>query len=104
MNILFDFFASACFYVLGLKVVWYSYLLHTFFQLYTSLSEISALLAQGRSWVTWSPNLFPMLLRSCCADRLSTTASGGGRQHPSCPEAEWDLNPGKTSPLGGVFS
>jgi hypothetical protein len=64
MNILFDFFAlRPVFTFWGLKAVWYIYLLHTFFQLYTSLSEISALLAQrGISWVTWSPNLFPMIL------------------------------------------
>ena len=47
----------------GLKIVWYTYLFHTLVQLYISISEAAALMAQrGISWQTWVPNLFPLLL------------------------------------------
>ncbi len=64
MNIVSDFFSlRPVFTFIGLRIVWYIYLLHMIIQLYVSLSEVSLLLAQrGISWFTWLPNFLPALL------------------------------------------
>ncbi len=64
MNFLIEFFAlRPVFTFVGLKIVWYLYLLHTFIQLYTSFAEVSQLLAQRSiSWLSWSPNSVPLIL------------------------------------------
>jgi len=47
----------------GLKVVWYLYLLNTFVQTYTAVSGISRVLAQrGISFEAWLPNSIPLIL------------------------------------------
>ncbi len=63
MDALIDFFTlRPVFTFVGLKIVWYIYLLHTILQLYISLSEVWQLLAQRNiSWVTWSPNAIPLI-------------------------------------------
>jgi hypothetical protein len=64
MDSLVSFFAlRPIFTFWGLKIVWYIYLLHTLVQLYISISGVAALMAQrGIGWLTWLPNLFPLLL------------------------------------------
>ena len=64
MDTVINFFAlRPVFTYRGIQVVWYLYLLHTFIQLYVSLTEISRLLTQkGIGWEAWSPNLPPLLI------------------------------------------
>ena len=64
MEILSNFFAlRPTFTVVGLKVVWYIYLLNTFIQTYVAVSGISKVLAQrGISFEVWLPNSFPLIL------------------------------------------
>lgn len=63
MNALSDFFAlRPVFTFFGLQIVWYIYLLHMAVQLYTSVTEMSELLARrGINWFAWSPNFLPLL-------------------------------------------
>ena len=64
MNALSNFFSlRPVFTYFGLRLAWYVYLLHMLLQLYSSLIEVSRLLAQrGVNWLTWSPNYLPILL------------------------------------------
>ena len=64
MEVLINFFAlRPTFTVMGLKVVWYIYLLNTFIQTYNAVSGISKVLAQrGISMEVWLPNSFPLIL------------------------------------------
>ena len=64
MEILINFFAlRPTFTHLGLKVVWYIYLLNTFLQTYVAVSGIFRVLAQrGISLEVWSPNFLPLIL------------------------------------------
>jgi hypothetical protein len=64
MDVLVNFFAlRPTFTVLGLKIVWYIYLLNTLVQSYTSVYGIFQVLAQrGISWEAWSPNFIPLIL------------------------------------------
>ena len=64
MNTLIDFLTlRPVFTFLGLKIVWYVYLLHLVFQLYISLTEVSHLLSQKNvSWLSWWPNAIPLVL------------------------------------------
>ena len=64
MEVLINFFAlQPTFTFLGLKIVWYTYLLNTCVQFYLAVSGISQVLAQrGISWQVWSPNLIPLIL------------------------------------------
>ena len=64
MEILINFFAlRPTFTFMGLKAVWYIYLLNTCVQTYLALSGISKVLAQrGISWEVWSPNFLPLIL------------------------------------------
>jgi hypothetical protein len=64
MEVLISFFAlRPTFTVLGLKVVWYIYLLNTFVQTYNVMSGISRILAQkGISMEAWLPNSIPLIL------------------------------------------
>ena len=64
MEVLLNFFAlRPTFTVLGLKFVWYLYLLNTVVQTYVAVSGISRLLAQrGISMEVWLPNSLPLLL------------------------------------------
>jgi hypothetical protein len=64
MDTLINFFSlRPMFTFVGLKAVWYIYLLHMFFQIYVSYSEVAQLLAQrGVSWLTWIPNSPPIIL------------------------------------------
>ena len=64
MEVLINFFAlRPTFTVMGLKVVWYIYLLNTFIQTYIAVSGISKVLAQrGISMEVWLPNSFPLIL------------------------------------------
>ena len=64
MEVLISFFAlRPTFTVLGLKVVWYIYLLNTFVQTYIAVSGISRALAQrGISMEVWLPNSIPLIL------------------------------------------
>ena len=51
------------FTVLGLKIVWYLYLLNVVVQAYVTISSASQLLAQrGMHLDLWSPNSIPLLL------------------------------------------
>jgi hypothetical protein len=51
------------FTILGLKVVWYLYLLNAIVQLYVTFAGISQVLAQrGMHLDLWSPNFIPLLL------------------------------------------
>jgi hypothetical protein len=48
---------------LGLKVVWYLYLVNAVVQIYTSISSITQIMAQrGVHLDLWSPNFFPLVL------------------------------------------
>jgi hypothetical protein len=64
MEALINFFAlRPTFTFLGLKVVWYIYLLNTFVQTYIAVSGISRALAQrGISLEVWLPNSVPLIL------------------------------------------
>jgi hypothetical protein len=64
MDALVNFFTfRPVFTFLGLKIVWYVYLAHTFLQLYISFSELSQLLAKrGMSFSAWSPNSIVAIL------------------------------------------
>jgi hypothetical protein len=64
METLINFFAlRPTFTFLGLKIVWYLYLLNTIVQTYSSLSGISRILAQrGVSMEVWLPNSIPLIL------------------------------------------
>ena len=64
MEVLINFFAlRPTFTFLGLKAVWYIYLLNTCVQSYLAVSGISKVLAQrGISWEVWSPNFIPLVL------------------------------------------
>ena len=64
MEVLINFFAlRPTFTLLGLKVVWYVYLLNVILQSYLAVSGIFQALAQrGISWEAWSPNFFPLIL------------------------------------------
>ena len=64
MEVLINFFSlRPTFTVLGLKIVWYIYLLNTFVQTYVAVSGISRLLAQrGISMEVWLPNSLPLIL------------------------------------------
>jgi hypothetical protein len=63
MNALSNFFSlRPVFTYFGLRFVWYAYLLHMLLQLYSSLSEVSQLMAQRNiNWLTWWPNYLPLL-------------------------------------------
>ena len=64
METLINFFAlRPTFTVMGLKVVWYVYLLNTATQVYVTLSGLSQVMAQrGISWEAAAPGLLPLLL------------------------------------------
>ena len=64
MEVLINFFAlRPTFTVMGLKVVWYIYLLNTFVQTYIAVSGISKVMAQrGISFEVWLPNSFPLVI------------------------------------------
>ena len=64
MEVLINFFAlRPTFTLVGLKAVWYIYLLNTFVQFYLAVSGISKVLAQrGINWEVWSPNFIPLVL------------------------------------------
>ena len=64
MEVLINFFAlRPTFTVMGLKIVWYIYLLNTVIQTYNAVSGISKVLAQrGISMEVWLPNSFPLIL------------------------------------------
>jgi hypothetical protein len=64
METLINFFAlRPTFTFMGLKVVWYLYLLSTFVQTYNAVSGISRVLAQrGISLEVWLPNSIPLIL------------------------------------------
>ncbi len=64
MESIINFFAlRPTFTILGLRFVWYIYLLNTFVQAYVSISGISQILAQrGLQLDLWSPNFIPLLL------------------------------------------
>ena len=64
MEVLVNFFAfRPTFTFLGLKIVWYIYLLNTVVQTFISISGISRLLAQrGISWEVWLPSSLPLIL------------------------------------------
>jgi hypothetical protein len=64
MDTLIDFFTlRPTFTFVGLKIVWYVYLLHTIVQLYISFAEVSRLLSQRNiSLINWSPNSIPIIL------------------------------------------
>jgi hypothetical protein len=64
MEALINFFAlRPTFTFLGLKVVWYIYLLNTLVQTYIAVSTVFRELAQrGISWEAWSPNFIPLIL------------------------------------------
>jgi len=64
METLINFFAlRPTFTVLGLKVVWYLYLLNAVIQLYVSLSGALQILSQRGIHVDlWSPNFIPLWL------------------------------------------
>jgi hypothetical protein len=66
MEVLFNFFTlRPTFTFVGLKVVWYIYLLNTFVQFYVAVSGIIRILAQrGINWEMWSPNFIPLILGS----------------------------------------
>ena len=63
METLINFFAlRPTFSVVGLKVVWYVYLLNAAIQVYITLSGISQVMAQrGISWAAAAPGLTPLL-------------------------------------------
>ena len=64
METLINFFSlRPTFNFLGLKVVWYLYLLNTFVQTYIAVNGISRVLAQrGISFEDWLPNSMPLIL------------------------------------------
>jgi hypothetical protein len=64
MKVLINFFAlRPTFTFMGLKVVWYIYLLNTFVQTYIAVAGISRVLAQrGISLEVWLPNSIPLIL------------------------------------------
>ena len=64
MEVLINFFAlRPTFTFLGLKVVWYLYLLNTLMQAYIAVSAVFRALSQrGISWEAWSPNFIPLIL------------------------------------------
>jgi hypothetical protein len=64
MEALINFFAlRPTFTFLGLKVVWYIYLLNTLVQTYIAVTTVVRALAQrGISWEAWSPNFIPLIL------------------------------------------
>jgi hypothetical protein len=64
MEILINFFAlRPTFTFMGLKIVWYIFLLNTFVQTYIAVAGISRILAQrGISWEVWLPNSAPLIL------------------------------------------
>ena len=64
MGFLINFFAfRPAFTLLGLKAVWYIYLLNAVVQTYFSVSGILQALAQrGISWEAWAPNIVPLIL------------------------------------------
>ena len=64
MEFLVNFFTlRPTFTFVGIKIVWYLYLLNVCVQTYTSVSNISQLLAQkGISIEVWLPNSFPLVL------------------------------------------
>jgi hypothetical protein len=64
MEVVINFFAlRPTFTFLGLKVVWYIYLLNTMVQTYIAVSTVFRALAQrGISWEAWSPNFIPLIL------------------------------------------
>jgi hypothetical protein len=64
MEFLSNFFAlRPTFTVMGLKVVWYIYLLNTFVQVYIAVSSVSRVLAEkGISIEAWLPNSIPLIL------------------------------------------
>ena len=63
METLINFFAlRPTFTVVGLKVVWYVYLLNTAIQVYVTLSGLAQVMAQrGISWEAAAPGLIPLL-------------------------------------------
>ena len=64
METVINFFAlRPVFTFLGLKIVWYIYLLHLIIQAYIAFSTVGHVLAQrGISWEAWSPNSLPLIL------------------------------------------
>jgi hypothetical protein len=64
METLINFFTlRPTFTFLGLKVVWYLYLLNTVVQTYVAVSGISRILAQrGVGMDVWLPNSIPLIL------------------------------------------
>ena len=64
METIINFFAlRPTFTFMGLKIVWYIYLLNTFIQTYIAVSGISRVLAQrGISMEAWLPNSIPLIL------------------------------------------
>jgi hypothetical protein len=64
MDILVNFFSlRPTFTFLGLRVVWYIYLLNVLVQAYVAVFGIFQALAQrGISWEAWSPNFIPLIL------------------------------------------
>jgi hypothetical protein len=64
MDVLVNFFAlRPTFTFMGLRVVWYVYLLNQFVQAYVAVSGVFQLLAQrGINWEAWSPNFIPLIL------------------------------------------
>jgi hypothetical protein len=64
MDTLVNFFTlRPTFTFVGLRIVWYIYLLNVLVQSYVAVSAILQALAQrGISWEAWSPNLIPLIL------------------------------------------
>jgi hypothetical protein len=64
MDTLINFFAMRpTFTFMGLRVVWYIYLLNVLVQSYVAIFGIFQALAQrGISWEAWSPNFIPLIL------------------------------------------
>jgi hypothetical protein len=64
MEALINFFTlRPTFTVMGLKAVWYIYLLNTVFQTYIAVSGVSRVLQQrGISLEVWLPNSIPLIL------------------------------------------
>lgn len=64
MSAVIDFFAlRPVFTFVGLKIVWYLYLLHMVLQLYISIAELTKIMSQrGIGLLTWLPNTLPSFL------------------------------------------
>jgi hypothetical protein len=64
MDVIINFFSlRPTFTFMGLKLVWYLYLLNVFVQTYVAVSGISRVMAQrGISLEVWLPNSIPLIL------------------------------------------